>query len=54
MGIPKAYPENPCTLVLGSVKIRLETDILEIEGLSPSARTGEKWQIEQFLELLNK
>ena len=20
MGIPKAYPENPCTLVLGSVK----------------------------------
>ena len=26
MGIPKAYPENPCTLVLGSVKDKFYSD----------------------------
>ena len=40
MGIPKAYPENPCTLVLGSVKVIELPPELYIKAKEEAARLG--------------
>ena len=34
MGIPKAYPENPCTLVLGSVKTKMDSILSMVTGVN--------------------